>query len=54
MLPHKRNVTVNNTMFPHCSIHKCTWTCPDGKTCYHIDHGFVGKRHSSVIDILIF
>jgi hypothetical protein len=24
-----RNTIVNSTMFPHCNIHKYTWTSPD-------------------------
>jgi len=35
---------VKSTMFPHCSIHKYTWTSPDGKTCNQIDYIFTDKR----------
>jgi hypothetical protein len=27
-----KNLIVKTTMFPHCNIHKFTWTFPDGKT----------------------
>jgi hypothetical protein len=39
-----KNITVKNTMFPHCNIHKYTWTSPDGKTHNQIDHILVDRR----------
>jgi hypothetical protein len=39
-------------MFLHCSIHKYTWTSPDGKTHNQIDHILVDRRkHSNVLDV---
>jgi hypothetical protein len=42
-------------MFPHHNICKFTWTYPDGKTRYQIDHILIGRRqHSSVLDVRLF
>jgi hypothetical protein len=39
-------------MFPHCNVHKYTWTSPDGKTHNQIDHLLVDRRrHSNVLDV---
>jgi hypothetical protein len=39
-----KNLIVKTTTFPHCDIHKHTWTLPDGVTHYQIDHVLIDKR----------
>jgi hypothetical protein len=47
-----KNLRVKSTMFPHCNIHKYTWTFPDGKTHNQIDHILVDRqRHSNRLDV---
>jgi hypothetical protein len=42
-------------MFPHCNIHKYTWTSPAGKPYNQIDHNLVDRqRHSNVLDVRSF
>jgi hypothetical protein len=42
-------------MFPHCNIHKYTWTSPDKKTHNQIDHILVDRRrHSNVLCVRSF
>jgi hypothetical protein len=46
-----KNLIVKSKMFPHCNIHKFTWTS-DGKTHNQIDHIFIHRRqHSSILDV---
>jgi len=50
-----KNLVVKSTMFPHRNIHKYTWTSPDGKTHYQIDHILIDRRrHSRILDIQSF
>jgi endonuclease/exonuclease/phosphatase family metal-dependent hydrolase len=47
-----KNLRIKSTMLPHSSIHKYTWTSPDGKTHNQIDHILVDRRrHSNVLDV---
>jgi hypothetical protein len=46
-----KNLTVKSTMFPHCDIHKCTWTS-DGKAHNQIDHILIDRRrHSNILHV---
>jgi hypothetical protein len=50
-----KNLRVKSMTFPNCNIHKYTWTSPDGKTHYQIDHILVDwQRHSNVLDVRSF
>jgi hypothetical protein len=45
-------LVVRSTIFSHCSIHKYTWTSPDGQTHNQIDHVLIDRRwHSSILDV---
>jgi hypothetical protein len=42
-----KNLTVKNTMFPHCNIHKFYFMSPDGKTHNQICHIQIGRQGGS-------
>jgi hypothetical protein len=46
-----KNIIVKSTTFPHCDIHKHTWTSPDGVIYNQIDHVLKDKRHSNILDV---
>jgi hypothetical protein len=49
------NLIVKSTMFPHCEIHKYTWTSPEGNKHNQIDHILIDRRqHSSILDVRYF
>jgi hypothetical protein len=44
-----------SAMFPHCNIHKFTWTSPRGKNLNQTDHILTyRRRNSSVLDVHSF
>jgi exonuclease III len=50
-----KNLNVKSTTFPHCDIHKHTWTSPDDVTHNQIDHVLIDKRqHSNILDVPSF
>jgi hypothetical protein len=50
-----KNLVVKSTMFPHCNIHKYTWTSPDGQTHIQIDHVSTDRRrHLSILGVRSF
>jgi hypothetical protein len=50
-----KNLVVKSTIFPHCNIHKYTWTSPEGNTHNQIDHGLIDRRRpSSILDVRSF
>jgi endonuclease/exonuclease/phosphatase family metal-dependent hydrolase len=48
-------LVVKSTLFSHHSIHKYTWTSPDGQTHNQIDHVLIDRRrNSSILDVRSF
>jgi hypothetical protein len=47
-----KNFDVKSTIFPHRSIHKYTWTSPEGKT--HNQTLIDRERQSSIVDVRSF
>jgi hypothetical protein len=47
-----KNLDVKSSVFSHRSVHKYTWTFPDGKTRNQTDHVLIDRRrHSSILDV---
>jgi hypothetical protein len=45
---------VKSNMFPNLNMRKYTWTTPDRKTHYQIDHILIDRKwHSSILDVTI-
>jgi hypothetical protein len=50
-----KNLVVKSTMFPHRSIHKYTWTSPDGQMHNQINHVLIDSRlYSSILHVRSF
>jgi hypothetical protein len=49
-----KNLIVKSMMFPHSKVHKFTWTSPDGKTHNQIDHIWIDRKHSNILDVRSF
>ena len=46
---------IHNLIFSVLSVHRYTWTSPDGQTHKQIDHVLIARRwHSSILDVRSF
>ena len=50
----ENDLVIGGTLFPHRTIHKLTWTSPDGRTQSQIDHIIInGKWRRSLRDVRV-
>ena len=51
----ENDIVVGGTLFQHKTIHKCSWTSPDGNAHNQIDHVLInGKWRKSLLDVQAF
>jgi hypothetical protein len=46
----QNNMIIMSTQYQHISIHKCTWTTPEGATVNQIDHVLINANKRSVVE----
>ena len=48
------DLVIGGSIFPHKTIHKATWICPDGRSSNQIDHIAIGRKwRRSLIDLRV-